>query len=76
MKKFTVQQQVIIWQQFEIEAESEEAAVEMAKEDYTLNNCQPTSNIERQWESETVLQTEIRNVDGDIIFHHLEEETW
>jgi len=72
---YTVKQQVMIWQEFEIEAGSNEEAIALLEEDYTANmNVEPIGNITRHDESEIVLRTELFTEEGEEIFVYDTEE--
>jgi len=68
MEIFTVKQQVTIWQEYEIEAESKEDAIAICEADYSLPNVEPIGNITRHDESEVVLRTELFDEDDKRIF--------
>lgn len=73
---FTIHQNVNIWQTYDIEAESIEAAIEMIKESPSLCNVEPISNIERMDETETILITELRDEDDNRLFVYQPEEVF
>lgn len=73
---FTIHQNVNIWQSFEIEANSKEEAIAMIQDNFTLNDVEPVSNIERMDETETVLITELRDEDDNSLFVYSPEEVF
>ena len=67
---FTIKQQVMIWQEFEIAAKSKKEAIALLEQDYTANNCEPVGNIDRFDESEVVLKTELHNEQGQKVWEY------